>query len=66
MLQVENLHKTYAVGGGLFRKGRVDHAVNDVSFTVKRGETLGIVGESACASPHNRKMPAQGSWFASA
>ncbi|MCY1195885.1 Glutathione import ATP-binding protein GsiA [compost metagenome] len=46
VLRVQNLHKTYAVGGGLFRKGRVVHAVNDVSFTVRRGETLGIVGES--------------------
>jgi peptide/nickel transport system ATP-binding protein len=46
VLQVENLHKTYASGGGWFRKKRVVHAVNGVSFSVKRGETLGIVGES--------------------
>ncbi|WP_425584076.1 ABC transporter ATP-binding protein [Variovorax defluvii] len=46
VLQVERLHKTYVSGGGLFRKKRVVHAVNDVTFTVGGSETLGIVGES--------------------
>jgi peptide/nickel transport system ATP-binding protein len=45
LLEVRNLMKTY-VTGGMFNKGRVVHAVNNVSFTVARGETLGIVGES--------------------
>jgi peptide/nickel transport system ATP-binding protein len=45
LLDVRNLMKTY-VTGGMFSKGRVVHAVNNVSFTVARGETLGIVGES--------------------
>lgn len=46
VMEVRNLHKTYVVGGGLLGTKRVVHAVNDVSFTVRHGETLGIVGES--------------------
>ncbi|OZI35107.1 ABC transporter ATP-binding protein [Bordetella genomosp. 10] len=46
VLEVKNLNKIYAAGGGLFQKKRVVHAVNDVSFRVGRGQTLGIVGES--------------------
>jgi len=46
VLDVRNLRKTYVSGVGLFSKKRVTHAVDDVSFSVKRGETLGIVGES--------------------
>jgi len=46
MLEVKNLRKTYVTGHGWFAGKRVVHAVNDVSFTVARGETLGIVGES--------------------
>ena len=42
---VHVVHKTRT--GGLFRPGTV-HAVNDVDFTVARGETVGIVGESGC------------------
>jgi len=46
VLEVKNLRKTYVTGHGWFGKKRVVHAVNDVSFSVSRGETLGIVGES--------------------
>lgn len=47
VLQVRNMYKTYGLGGGgLFSKKRTVKAVNDVSFTVMRGETFGIVGES--------------------
>jgi len=46
VLEVKKLNKVYASGGGLFQKKRVVHAVNDVSFSVGRGQTLGIVGES--------------------
>lgn len=48
ILEVEHLHKTFPVKGGLFEKKKVVHAVHDVSFTIARGETLGIVGESGC------------------
>ncbi|MBI2942125.1 MAG: dipeptide ABC transporter ATP-binding protein [Chloroflexi bacterium] len=50
LLQVQNLVKHYPiVKGALFKKqvGTV-RAVDDVSFTIDEGETLGLVGESGC------------------
>ena len=49
LLRVERLTKHFPVRGGLFLRtvGQV-HAVDDVSFEVRRGETLGLVGESGC------------------
>lgn len=43
ILDVKNLCKYFDVGGGATLK-----AVDDVSFTVRRGEILGLVGESGC------------------
>lgn len=49
LLEVRNLVKYYPVRGGVFRTKRGDiHAVDDVSLTIRRGETLGLVGESGC------------------
>ncbi len=42
LLEVKNLKKYYKVPKGLL------HAVDEVSFTIERGKTLGIVGESGC------------------
>ena len=49
LLRVEGLTKHFPVRGGLFLRtvGQV-HAVDDVSFEVRQGETLGLVGESGC------------------
>lgn len=47
LLEVKNLKKYFEVKQGLFKKAYVK-AVDDVSFSIKKGETLGIVGESGC------------------
>jgi ABC-type glutathione transport system ATPase component len=46
VLAATGLRKTYSNRGGLFTKRRVVDAVKDVSFEIRRGETLGLVGES--------------------
>lgn len=48
LLKVENLVKHYPAPGGVLGSNRKVQAVDDVSFTLHRGETLGIVGESGC------------------
>jgi oligopeptide transport system ATP-binding protein len=50
LLKVENLVKHFPImRGSLFQKQvGVIHAVDDVSFDIYRGETLGLVGESGC------------------
>lgn len=48
IMQVRNLHKSYALPKKLFKQRNYFHAVKDVSFDVYEGETLGLVGESGC------------------
>src|SRR3954466_7246735 len=49
LLSVKNLVKEFPIKGGLFSKQVSSvKAVSDVSFDIKRGETLGLVGESGC------------------
>jgi peptide/nickel transport system ATP-binding protein/glutathione transport system ATP-binding protein len=49
LLKVRNLTTRFAVKGGFFRRTVAKvHAVEDVSFTINRGRTLSLVGESGC------------------
>ena len=49
LLQVRNLKKYFSIQKGILRRvvGNV-RAVDDVTFTIQQGETLGLVGESGC------------------
>ena len=47
LLEVKNLKKYYPVRTGFIKKTELK-AVDDVSFFIRKGETLGIVGESGC------------------
>ncbi|MDK4701527.1 ABC transporter ATP-binding protein [Rhizobium sp. CNPSo 4062] len=46
VLEVDRLNKTYRSGSGFLSKSRTVQAVNDVSFSIRKGRTLGVVGES--------------------
>lgn len=49
LLEVKHLKKYFPIKGGVFSRtiGHV-YAVDDISFTLNRSETLGLVGESGC------------------
>ncbi|HQG03464.1 MAG TPA: ATP-binding cassette domain-containing protein, partial [Thermoleophilia bacterium] len=49
LLEVKNLKKYFPIKTGVLKRttGQV-YAVDDVSFSVDKGETLGLVGESGC------------------
>jgi peptide/nickel transport system ATP-binding protein len=59
LLQVEHISKSFHLRqGGLFgaRTSREVLAVDDISFTIHRGECLGLVGESGCGKTTASKM----------
>jgi oligopeptide transport system ATP-binding protein len=48
LISLDELQVYYRVGGGLFSASRTVKAVDGVSLNIKKGETLGLVGESGC------------------
>ena len=57
LLLVEGLRKHFPVRGGLLnRQVATVQAVDDVSFSVRKGETLGIVGESGCGKSTTARL----------
>ena len=47
LIEVKHLKEYFDISTGMFRTKPLK-AVDDVSFSIKKGETLGLVGESGC------------------
>jgi ABC-type dipeptide/oligopeptide/nickel transport system ATPase subunit len=57
LVEIEHLVKRFAVKQGVFARGKAEvHAVEDISLSVRRGETLGIVGESGCGKSTTARL----------
>ena len=57
LLLVEGLRKYFPVRGGLLnRQVATVQAVDNVSFSIRKGETLGIVGESGCGKSTTARL----------
>jgi len=56
LLEVKNVSKRFTVARGMGGAAATVHAVDNVSFSIARGETLGLVGESGCGKSTVGKM----------
>jgi peptide/nickel transport system ATP-binding protein len=48
LLQLNNVSKVFRVGGSFFRKATLIRAVDNVTFTLNKGEIVALIGESGC------------------
>ncbi len=57
IIEVNNLSKTFNLEAGFFAKNKHNvYAVNDVSFSVRRGTSYGIAGESGCGKTTTARL----------
>ena len=56
LLRVNGLTKHFPIRGGLFAPRKTVRAVDDVTFAIAKGETLGIVGESGCGKSTTARL----------
>ena len=61
LIEVDDLSKRYRTGGGLAgllrgQKAQTVYAVNGISFSLKRGDSLGLAGESGCGKTTTGKL----------
>jgi oligopeptide/dipeptide ABC transporter ATP-binding protein len=57
LVELDHLVKRFAVRQGVFARSKAEvHAVEEVTLTVRRGETLGIVGESGCGKSTTARL----------
>ena len=56
LLEVVGLTKHFPVRGELFSARKTVRAVDDVSFSIAKGETVGIVGESGCGKSTTARL----------
>ena len=57
IVELEHVTKHFPVKQGVFSRARSRvHAVEDVTLSVRRGETLGIVGESGCGKSTTARL----------
>lgn len=57
LLRLEGVTKRFPITGGIFNRTQAFvHAVEDVSFSIREGQTLGLVGESGCGKSTIAKL----------
>ena len=57
LVEIKDLSKLYQVGGGVFRRSNdFIHAVSGLNLSIKRGESVGLVGESGCGKTTTGKL----------